>query len=316
MKRLALFSAEASLQIGTGHVMRCKVIADELKNAGWDCAFISSETSYDLVTKVREFERIDPELAWNRPPLADLLVVDNYTLDSYYENHFRKSVKAILVIDDMPSRSHNCEILLDQNFGTKISDYQNFVNEGCKILAGTDFSLLRPEFAKIRPLALEKRSQTKKIEKILINFGGSDINNFSLKALEKVEESRFCGIIEVVLGFNATHLGSIQKFATKSKNKIIIHKEVDMSQLILEADLAIAAGGTSTWERCCLGLPTYIIKIADNQEKIFSQLGSNKSFQEFFDDVSANYQKYFEDAARIVDGIGSKRVLAEILKLQ
>lgn len=315
MKPLALFAAEASLQIGTGHVMRCLVLAESLQNSGWDCSFVSSQTSYDLVSRLAPFPRIDPKEFWKNPFSAKLLVVDNYNLDSSYENHFRKYVETILVIDDLADRPHNCDILLDQNLGSQISDYQNLVNENCKILVGTKFALLRPEFAKLRPAALQKRSKTKKVSKILINFGGSDINNHSLKALENLETSSFQGEVDVVLGFSATHFDSVKNFAKKSKNKITVHRAADMSQLIFENDLALAAGGSSAWERCCLGLPTYIIKIADNQEQIFNELGSKKSFEEYWKDVSANYQKYCDDVAKFADGDGAKRVFEVIERI-
>lgn len=314
MNRLALFSAEASLQIGTGHVMRCLVLAEALENAGWECCFISSQTSYDLVKRAEKFKRLNPKEIWQNPLKADLLVVDNYSRNSTYESHFKKHVKTILVIDDLADRKHECDILLDQNLGSKATDYRDLVNADCEILTGTEFCLLRPEFAAARPAALQKRSQTKKIGKILVNFGGSDINNHSLKALEMLEKSSFQGDVGVVLGFNAIHFDKIQNFAVTSKNQITIHKQADMAQLIFAADLAIAAGGTSAWERCCLGLPTYIIKIAENQEKIFQELGTAKTFEEFFCDVSTNYQKYSDDITKFTDGMGVNKVLEKILK--
>jgi UDP-2,4-diacetamido-2,4,6-trideoxy-beta-L-altropyranose hydrolase len=314
IKKIALFRAEASLEIGTGHVMRCMVLADLLTNLGWKCSFISSQKSYDLISKLNQFARIEPEKIWNNPTEHELLIVDNYSLDESYENHFRDYAKKILVIDDLANRKHNCDFLLDQNLGTKIEDYKNLVNSDCKILAGTNYCLLRPEFAKLRPAALQKRSQTKIINKILVNFGGSDVNNHSEKALEEIEKSDFWGKVEVALGFNAPHFKKIQHFAKNSKNKITIHKQTDMAQLIFEADLAIAAGGTSAWERCCLGLPTYIVKIADNQEKIFRELGSADDFNKFYLKLLDNYQAQVKKIANYVDGKGANRVMSSIIQ--
>lgn len=308
-KKTALFKAEASLNIGTGHIMRCMVLADLLTDIGWKCSFISSQKSYDLISKLNRFDHISPEQDLEH---HDLLVVDNYDLDESYENHARKFAKLILVIDDLANRKHNCDILLDQNLGSKAEDYKNLVNSDCKILAGSNYCLLRPEFSKLRRAALVKRSQTKNIKKILVNFGGSDLNNHTKKALLELEKSSFRGEVEVVLGFNAPHFDEIQNFAQSSQNKITIHKQADMAKLIFEADMAVAAGGTSAWERCCLGLPTFLIKIADNQDKIFKELGSNDSFEEFYLKLLDNYQTQVKKISNYVDGEGANRVISLI----
>ena len=225
----------------------------------------------------------------------------------------RKFAKKILVIDDLANRRHFCDILLDQNLATEAEEYKNLVNEECKILAGTKYCLLREEFAKMRPESLNKRLGTKEIKKILVNFGGSDLKNHTIKALQEIEKSNFLGEVEVVLGFNAVHFDEIEKFSHKAKNKITLHRQANMAQLIYEADLAFAAGGTSAWERCCLGLPTYLVKIADNQEKIFKELGYAESFAEFYTNISQDYQKYVAQIAGYVDGAGADRVFQKLL---
>ncbi len=310
MTKIAIFHLEASLEIGTGHAMRCLVLADKLKRAGFACHFATSQKSYDLVTHLQPFSRLDPQALWQNPINCDLMIFDNYDLDENHEKHFRNFAKKILVIDDLANKKHDCDILLDQNFGSQVDDYKNLVNNECKILAGALYSLLRQEFENLREAALKKRTQTAKIKKILVNFGGSDLKNHTLKALEEIEKSEFVGEIDAVLGFKAVHLEEIKKFAAASKNKINIHKSANMAQLIFDADIAVAAGGTSTWERCCLGLPTFMVKIADNQEKIFSHLGFAGNFAEFYEKCEKNYQNFVTQISKITDGKGASRVLS------
>ena len=88
----------------------------------------------------------------------------------------------------------------------------------------------------------------------------------------------------------------------------MVHQQANMAELIYEADLAFAAGGTSTWERCCLGLPTFLVKIADNQEKIFKELGQKEGFAEFYKKVNSDYQKYFRKIKDYTDGSGANKV--------
>lgn len=293
--------------------MRCLVLANELQRDGWQCYFVTNQASYDFIPLLQKFSRIDPKEFWEKPLHHQLMVADNYDLDQNYEKHFRNYAERILVLDDLANRQHNCDILVDQNLGSKVEDYKNLVNKDCQILVGTSYCLLRPEFVELRPKALQKRENTTKINNILVNFGGSDVKNHNLKALQTVEESNFVGNVDVVLGFNSIHFNSIAEFAKTSKNKITIHRQANMAELIYKADLAIAAGGTSAWERCCLGLPTYIVKIADNQEKIFNALGVKESFNEFMSEIENNYWEYCKNISSYVDGAGSKRLINIIL---
>jgi len=311
-KKLALFYAEASLKIGTGHIMRCLVLAKFLSKKGWNCKFVSSQESYELIPNLRDFDKIKPSEMEKNPITNDLLVFDNYQIDIEYEKKFRAYSKIIMVIDDLSNRSHQCDILIDQNLGSKKDDYNNLVNQDCKILAGSSYALLRKEFFETRNKSLEKRKNTTNIKKILVNFGGSDLKNHSLKALKEIENSSFNGDIEVVLGFKSPNLKEIQEFSKSSRNNIKIHNLANMAQIIHECDLAIAAGGSSAWERCCLGLPTYVIKIADNQDKIYQELGFAGSFNEFLEYSQQNYQKLSLKLSNYVDGMGTERVYKEI----
>ena len=304
-----IFFCEASLKIGTGHVVRCLTLAKALDFQVNEIIFLTSKTTTDLIEKIKEFKIIDPMEFLAKPFKADFAIIDNYQIDYVFESKIRKYAKKIMVIDDLFNRKHNCDILLDQNLGAKKSYYKNLVNKDCKIFTGTKYALLRPEFSKLRKAMFKKRKHTQKIKKILVNFGGSDLNNYSLKALKMIEESSFIGEINVVLGFKALHLVRIKEFAKTSKNIINIYQEVDMAKMIFDADIGVGAGGTSTWERCCLGLPTYLFKIADNQELIFKKLGQDVSFEEFLTDVSSNYYDIVKKISKHIDGKGLDRVL-------
>ncbi len=311
----AIFLCEASLEIGTGHVVRSLSLAKFLQKQGYNCAFSSSNKSRELISEINYFDSISLKSLLNCKINADFLIIDNYKLDEKFETSFKKRGVKIIVIDDLANRKHNCNILIDQNYGTKISDYQTLVNQDCKLLTGTNYAILRQEFLDLREKALTKRQNNQDIKKILVNFGGSDVNNHTLSALKTIENSNFIGEIEVVLGFESIHLNSIQYFSKRSRNKINIHHKANMAKLILECDIGLGAGGTSTWERCCLGLPTFIIKIADNQNKIFDAVGFKGTFQEFLNLAKENYQDLIAEIKDLVDGKGTSRIYKEIKKL-
>ena len=184
-KKIVFFRCEASSIIGAGHAMRCSVLADALSEKGWVCQFVTSQVTYDFILALSRFERVDPNTFYEDPVECDLLVVDDYSLDEFYENHFRSHAQKIMVIDDLANRPHDCDLLLDQTYGRNAEDYHLLVPETCDILAGSEYALLRPEFAKLRSKALEKRKNTTEVKKILVSMGGSDPKNFTLEALKK-----------------------------------------------------------------------------------------------------------------------------------
>jgi UDP-2,4-diacetamido-2,4,6-trideoxy-beta-L-altropyranose hydrolase len=313
MKNLAIFRFEASPTIGAGHAIRSCVLADALVEEGWICKVVTTLTTYDFIPKMDRFERIDSENFYSNPVTCDLLVIDNYELDQSYEKHFRLTAKKIFVIDDLANRIHECDILLDQTYGRDGEDYRNLVPKHCKILAGSDYVLLRKEFTELRPKALEKRRQTTEVKRILISMGGSDPHNYTLKALDMVKQSGFSGAIDIVIGFTSVNTESVKKYISNLPNECTIHVNADMPELIYEADLAIGAAGSGVWERCCLGLPQCLIKTADNQEKIHKQLLIFGGLSHLAEAYIGNYSDLSKWASKITDGFGINDIIKAII---
>ncbi len=308
MKKLALFRFEASPLIGAGHAIRSCVLADALIEQGWICKIVTTAETYEFIHGLNRFDRIEPEIFYKNPSCCDLLIVDNYELDQKYEKHFRSCAKKIMVIDDLANKKHDCDILLDQTYGRDANDYKTLVPEYCKVLAGSDYVLLRKEFIQLRSKALEKRHKTTEIKRILVSMGGSDPENYTLKVLEMIKQSGFSGAIDIVLGFASQNAEVIKNYINDLSNECSIYVNADMPKLMYEADLAIGAAGSSVWERCCLGLPQYLIQTADNQSLIINML-SYPDFKKFYDNCSVNYQKQNELILRAIDGLGTLRLV-------
>jgi UDP-2,4-diacetamido-2,4,6-trideoxy-beta-L-altropyranose hydrolase len=165
-------------------------------------------------------------------------------------------------------------LLLDQTLGRSQSDYKSLVAEGCKLLCGAHYAILRPEFANWRPYSLQRR-QTPQVHEVLVSMGGVDEDNVSelvLSALENTEQLRHCRVT-VVLGPTALWGDAIRKRVESSpmQARVLIGVR-NMGQLMAESDLAIGAAGTTAWERCCLGLPTLVLCLAENQRKASEEL--------------------------------------------
>lgn len=275
MQKKALFRFETSHTIGAGHAIRSCVLADALKEKGWTCCIITSQTSYDFIQDLSRFERIDPREFEENPTCCDLLVIDHYGLGEAFETSMRSHAAKIMVIDDLADRRHDCDILLDQTYRRDEIDYKSLVPQHCKILTGSDYVLLRKDFILMRPKALQKRKYTKEVKRILVSMGGSDQGSFTIQALEMIKDSGFTGEIDIVIGFQAINLEEVKTYAQALPNPYTLHVNPNMAQLMYDADLAIGGAGSSVWERCCLGLPQVLIQTADNQEKIFENLKSD-----------------------------------------
>jgi len=210
----------------------------------------------DAIETQEILQRLSPPAAW--------LIVDHYALDLRWETQMRSFTRKIMVIDDIADRPHDCDVLLDQNLYRNMDTrYDDLVPKHCKQFLGPQFALLRPEFIEARK-NLRKRDGS--IKRILIFFGGSDPTNETAKALEAISMlNRLDIAVDIIVGNANPHKGQIQQQCSQMPN-VIFHGQVEnMAELMSQADLAIGAGGTTTWERCCLGLPSITIILAQNQ---------------------------------------------------
>lgn len=337
--------ADASTRIGTGHIMRCLTFADELKIKGVNVNFICCNdtgnliglikkkgyTLYDLPADVDLDLDIEIclEVLKSQPVKADWLIVDNYSLDSRFETRMRPYAEHIMVIDDMADRSHDCDLLLDQNLCTDIETrYDRLVSSCCRKLIGPRYALLRPEFSDFREGGIERNSSVKRI---LIFMGGSDPTNQTYKALKAVQLLELPEIaLDVVVGDSNPHKEEIKRVCS-ALPRAAFHCQVDnMAQLMVKADLAIGASGATSWERCCLGLPTIVLILSDNQRNIaekleekaaVTNLGWYKDVKEYhirdaIKELIDDFDKRKNMGLRgmeIVNAEGRKRVAIEIL---
>ncbi len=351
--------ADSSLEIGTGHIMRCLTIADQLRKRGHTCYFICRYHTGNIITKIEKkgyevhtlnsnTDTSDKSLShshWLRGSQLDdarqcisylktkeidWLVVDHYALNTEWETLLRPYCKNIMAIDDLADRTHNCDILLDQTYGHTPERYKELLPSNCISLCGSDYILLRPEFAQYRSNSLRRRSRPS-LKNILITMGGIDKDNVTENVLNSLEKCRLpqqC-TLTVVMGSEAPFLSRVQaKSATmRWKTKIEIDS-TDMAQLMTESDLAIGAAGATSWERCCLGLPTLLLVLADNQKSIAQKLTHAGAVESLVSPAAlinhpllnqqCNYKQQLEklsaEAAKITDGNGVKNVISHLTR--
>ena len=289
--------ADASLAIGSGHVMRCLVLAEALRAAGAEVGFVCRAHSghlgstiaargfaVDLLSAAPRTTPIGADepahaLWLGADPLidasetravvraqggVDLLIVDHYGLDRRFESVLRPEVGRIAVIDDLADRPHHCDVLIDQNFGAEIPGrYAGLLPEGTEQLLGAATAMIAPAFAAARAARPVRDGS---LRRILVFFGGVDADNASLLALEGIEVAGLSDIaVDVVVGGANPHSATLADFAAARPWVTLLPPQPTLAPLMAAADLAIGAGGVTAIERAVVGLPSLLLAIAENQ---------------------------------------------------
>lgn len=273
----AVFRADASAAIGGGHVQRCLTLADAFAEAGWQCSFAFRAGMLETVPAIaaRGHELLPLSGPNEEEPAAikgflgarcDLLVVDHYERGQAFESRCRSFATCILALDDLPSRAHDADFLLDATPRTSDDSYRAVVPSACSLLVGPSFALLRPQFSKARAGALARREIGGAPRRLLVSLGMTDPTNVTTQVLRGVSSSRLPLAIDIVLGATAPHLSAVRALISELNLDATLHVDVtDMASLVSAADIAIGASGQTSFERCCLGLPSLMAVTADNQ---------------------------------------------------
>ncbi len=355
MKHSIVIRTDASLQIGGGHLMRCLSLAEELRRKGSAVYFVCRNLQGNLTQRIEQagfsvltlpaptafpISSANSHEAWLEVPWetdaqetsqaiqsavgkTDWLIVDHYALDERWEKALRPITKNILVIDDLADRPHDCDLLLDQTFTPDATErYKDLIAPDAKLLLGPKFALLRREFAECRKTLSPKNGN---LNRILVFFGTVDKSNQTAKTLDALRLLNLPNLqIDVVVGTTNPHRDIIQTQCATSSNVQFHCPTKNMVELMTRADLAIGAAGTTSWERCCLGLPAVVIQLAENQKVICEELDragailclgqkenvTAENVAEAVRDFSNHPEKLramSEQAWKITDGLGAQR---------
>jgi len=355
------FRTDASLTIGTGHVMRCLTLADALHEQGASVRFICREheghpcdhltaRGYEVIRLpvgqtspdsdglahaallgASWLEDAEATLAALARERMDWLIVDHYALDVRWEMLMRPQVTRIMVIDDLADRYYDCDLLLDQNLSPSLHpSYRALTPPDCHHLLGPHYALLRPQFAETRH-RLGQRDFDRRLRHLLVFLGGTDPHNETAKALAGIRLANLPDLnVDVVIGSANPYQEQLTR-RCKAIPNAQLHVQVDnMAALMARADLALGAGGSATWERCCLGLPTLGVILAENQAPIAQAVaveGAQKllgwghdttpeSYAEALHGITMAQRMLMSEAAiRLCDGNGTRRVADSMFNL-
>ncbi len=340
---------DASHRIGLGHVVRCLTLANALRERDASVSFVCREHEGHLCGLIEEkgfpvcrlplssktgiqAGNTLAHAAWlgahwqedaeqtraaidAAPVKPDWLVVDHYALDESWESTLRASVGRIMVIDDLADRAHDCDLLLDQNMVAQMETrYAGKVPVTCGLLLGPEYALLQPIYAELHNRVPAREGP---IRRIFIFFGGADSTNLTDRSLAAFLQLNQNDIdVDVVITADSPHAKIIHE-QTASHSNIHIHSNLPtLASLIAKADLAIGGGGVTSWERLCLGLPSLVVSVAENQRPIVEELNRHGLIRWLGHHDTVDQGEIAQQLNKLIhqglDGAWSRRCLAAV----
>jgi UDP-2,4-diacetamido-2,4,6-trideoxy-beta-L-altropyranose hydrolase len=332
-----LFVVDAGPRVGGGHVMRSLTLAHALEAQGCACTFMGPPAvSAVLETFAPGATRLSAASTEPRDLAAaigseqfEAMVFDHYGL-SEREHRAMGQGRPVLVIDDLADRALGADMVLDSGPERKAADYDGLVPEGCRLLLGPNQAPVRPEFAALREAALAWRGEP--VQRVLVSLGLTDLGGVTARVVERLRPRVGDAGLDIVLGADAPSLPGLTKIARRD-SRLALHVDTPhMARLTAEADIAIGAAGSSTWERCTLGLPSVMVVLAENQKAAAAAM-TERGAALVVDPASPAFDAHFDRAvmrlltdaplrrqmarasAEICDGQGAARTAEAFLKL-
>ena len=332
-----LFICNAGAAVGGGHVMRSLTLARALAALGARCAFLAPpEVAAILDAYGPDMPRV-PAASCRAEALvqaaagvpAEAVVFDHYGLGAA-EHRAVAGDRPSLAIDDLADRPLGADLVLDSGPTREAEDYAGLLPDGARLLLGPQNAPIRPAFAERRDEALGRRGGAAK--RVLVSMGLTDVGGVTLTVVRRLAPLLGDLAADVVVGAAAPSLPALRTLAAADP-RLTIHVDTPaMADLAARADLAVGAAGSSTWERCVLGLPSLLVVLAENQREAAQAMGdmgaalvvdaAAPDFPEAFD--AALSQLIGQPALRaalsawsaeICDGRGAERVAAAVMQL-
>ena len=348
-RHTVVIRVDSGAHIGSGHLVRCLSLATELKSRGAPVRFVCRALPGHLIARAEAagypVHRLPapvaigagshPESAQQQDAAETLaalgtekagwIVVDHYGLGAVWQRQVKPATERLMVIDDLANRPHEADLLLDQNYlgADPCQRYSQLVAAGCRCLLGPRYALLHSSYRQLRR-GLRVRDGI--LRRILVFFGAQDPTESMTAVVQALTGPEFAGLaVDAILGCDTQASARARAVAHGSTNITFHENLASLAELMASADLGIGAGGVTTWERACLGLPSVVATIAENQVPVARALAdagyivlagpanamSCESWQRLLRELVNDNPRLTElsrQSYRLTDGFGAARV--------
>ncbi len=282
-KPILYIRADGSLDIGYGHVIRSLALA-EILNKKFNCFFIIHQPDNFLrveilkicksIIDIPKFSILIDEAIYLAKYISDnsFVILDGYKFSSDYQKVIKKACSKLISIDDIYLDHFYSDVIINHSEGILENKYKK--EWYSKVYLGSKYAILRKPFYEF------KRTNKSENNSIFVNLGGTDPNNFTLKALTKALKIKGIGLINIVVGELFPFKEDILRLIKLEKEiKIKLHVNVNarkMASLMKYSNIGICAASSVSYEYSSLGGLLFIYKTADNQKNIYSFLIKEK----------------------------------------
>lgn len=282
--KVVAIRADASSSIGSGHIRRMSILAQHLERRSIIPVLLCSEdtlkflSSLDYVfsaVHVIEDENDGPQLLMDHyGESLKAIFFDHYRLDSKVHIKYRNVALILIAIDDMADRYLDVDVLFDVNLGRNPESYIDLLPNECERFVGAQYQIIKSDFYKYRFQTLTQRLNAQgRIQRIFVSMGGTDALSLTSKIVINVTKIFPTCYVDIVTGSVSPNLDALKQMVKLFGIRVTLHVDIpNVAELMSKADLAIGAGGTMTWERNCLGLPSILLIVADNQQQVGFQM--------------------------------------------
>jgi UDP-2,4-diacetamido-2,4,6-trideoxy-beta-L-altropyranose hydrolase len=266
---VVLFRCDAGKEDGLGHVMRCLTLADALRERG-DTVTFCTRTGPDMVGQVRISARGFPcieiaEAAGSAGDVKALVKLERDVLVVDSRRSTPRYIKAlagqgfVVVVDDDGMPRLEADVVINASMEGEGDRYPDRHNRSFDLI-GPKYNLIDPSLFVSRPFAAEAR-------RLLVTFGGEDPHNHTSWVLDRFA-SAFAGL-EVTVAIGPAHPDADSvRLAAKKVGATVLERPPSLTPYILDADVAITAGGTTCYELAAAGVPMLVIGVEPHQKQL------------------------------------------------
>jgi len=317
-----LIRADASLAIGTGHVMRCLALAQAWQDAGGHAIFAMAEGTPAVEERLRNegFAVARAEVrvgsAADAKETARLahkhnaswVVVDGYEFGARYQASLKSWGLKVLFVDDNGNAEHySAEIVLNQNAHAREAFYPSR-DASTRLLLGPRFAMLRREFTAWRGWNRETSAVARRV---LVTMGGSDPDNITERVVRAILADPSLNATVVVGGSNP-HLCQLRELVAGAQQNVRLVENVpNMLELMAKTDVAISGAGTTSLEMCFLGLPAMLIVLADNQRAAAEELNRRGAAINLGEGAEVRPSTLSPCLTRLISSEGARKAMSE-----